>query len=432
MATAACFGAGYTCCWAQRRKENVPQLAAYMGAASWAGLTQGLRLAGQSLPEVAPHWPREMVAKVEALELSTLLRIVTECAAGGHDSALLRSVALRRLCLHVKTAPDGPALAALLPGVQQETEVRRNLQKVIEHLDETAVALADAACGHAASDLDVLLPLVSAIQAAVAIEGKSLHEVLEPDGMLRLLRVSVVASAWLASASQQPSASLQPSPVLSNEDREAAANGLKMVWHELGQPSVAERARAVLHGKHRLQTPAIQRDVAARLAALQEQPCQHRPLQECLPEGIRHQMMAVTARNAKSSQAVPLPPHASEVAELASAKAPIEGPTQSVGVLSRLSRMLEYSAWAIIVSCTVVALSEDGFGYFRFRVLPGPLRDSLRSLMQQQAVQVEELMAKYDPPPENGNMSDSIMLGPWGASSSYIQVPQGPSVSMEY
>jgi len=141
-------------------------------------------------------------------------------------------------------------------------------------------------------------------------------------------------------------------------------------------------------------------------------------------------------RNVKSAQvqvkAALVPPQASEAAGLASAKVPIEGPTQSVGALSRLNRMLEYSAWAIIVSCTVVALSEDGFGYFRFRVLPGALRDSLRSLMQQQAVQVEELMAKYDPPPENSNMSDSIVLGPWGASSSYIQVPQGPTVSMEY
>jgi hypothetical protein len=147
-------------------------------------------------------------------------------------------------------------------------------------------------------------------------------------------------------------------------------------------------------------------------------------------------MLAVMARNAKSAQlkvkAAPVPPQASEAAELASARASREGPTQSVGALSRLNRMLEYSAWAIIVSCTVVALSEDGFGYFRFRVLPGALRDSLRSLMQQQAVQVEELMAKYDPPPENSNMSDSIVLGPWGASSSYIQVPQGPTVSMEY
>jgi len=436
MATAACFGSGYTCCWAQKREENVPQLAAYVGAASWAGLTQGLRLAGQSLPEVTPHWPRQMLAKVEALELSTLLHIVKTCAARGHDSALLRSVALRRLCQHIKMDPDGPALAALMADVQQDAEARRNLQSVVEHLDETAVALANAARGHIASDLDVLLPFVSAIQAIVTIEDKSLHEVLEPDGMLRLLRVSVLASAWLASLSQQPAESLQPSAVSSQEDQQIAAHGIKVVWHELGQPGAAERTRAVLHNKRGLQTPAIQRDVTARLAALQEQPCQQRPLQECLPKDIRNQMMAVTARNAKAAQmqvkAAPVPPQVSGAAEPASSKAPLEGPTQSMGVFSRLNRMLEYSAWGIIISCAVVALSEDGFGYFRFRVLPGPLRDSLRSLMQQQAVQVEELMAKYDPPPENCNMSDSIMLGSWGASSSYIQPPRGPTVSMEY
>jgi len=428
MATAACFGAGYTCCWAQSREESVPQITAYMRAASWAGLTQGLRLASQSLPEDAPRWPREMLAKVEALELSTLLRIVTDCAAGGHDSALLRSVALRRLCQHAKMAPNGPALAALTPEVQevqQETEMpRRNLQTLVEHIDETAVALADATRSHTTNDLDVLLPLVSAIQAIVATEDKSFHEVLEPDGMLRLLRVSVLASAWLASACQQSPA------VSSEEDRELAADGLQVIWQELGQPSAAEQARAALHDQRG--SAAVQHDVAARLAALQEQPCQLQALQESLPACVQHQMLAVTARNAKAAQAQAKAAHVRPCASEATEHAPGKGSTQRVGVFSRLSRMLEYSAWAIIISCAFVALSDDGFGYFRFRLLPGPLRDSLRSLMQQQAVQVEELMAKYDPPPENGSMSDSIMLGPWGASSSYIQVPQGPTVSMEY
>jgi len=90
----------------------------------------------------------------------------------------------------------------------------------------------------------------------------------------------------------------------------------------------------------------------------------------------------------------------------------------------QVGRILEGVAWAALIGVAVAAASEDGFGLLRFHAVPEAWRSAVHSLLQQRAVRVEELLAKYDPPPEpNGLLSDAITLGPWEAQAGFIQAP---------
>merc|ERR1712190_712842 len=90
--------------------------------------------------------------------------------------------------------------------------------------------------------------------------------------------------------------------------------------------------------------------------------------------------------------------------------------TLAEGGQHSVSKALEYSAWA-------VAVSKDGFGYLHFHAIPAGWRSDLHSLWQKNAVNVEELLKKYDPLPEPGSSPEQIMLGPFGVQANDAQIP---------
>lgn len=439
---AACFGTGYACSWSQGREETVPQLVVCAAATSWAGFTQGLRLLRQSLP-LGAQWPRDRLAEVEAVELHVLLGISAESAARGLDSAPLRRVVLRRLCQHAEAHPRGPAVAALGAGPGRASRVDAaegppaavaglpvaTLAELATQLDTATAALAKVAAPR--GEVEVLLPLTAALQAIVTAGGNSWHEELGPVGVLHVARAALLASAWLAAA-LRPAADLaafsQPSQAhLSEEDKWAVVHGLSSVWQALGQPGAAAQVRSARGSRRGSEAAELHRDAEARLAALTAPGASaaavqlaRRPAEDFLPAKLRARIAAAMAGAPK----VPAPPEPAAAVVEQQERAAAAVPAGHSGPLRKVGQVLEYSAWAVIIGAVIVALSEDGIGCLRFHAVPSPWRDSFRSLMQQQAVQVEELLAKYDPPAEPGSMSDSIMLGPWGAQSTYIQAPR--------
>lgn len=436
-APAACFGTGYALCWTQGREETVPQLLVCAAAASWAGLTQGLRLLGQSLPEGA-EWPRKKLQQVESAELRSLVDVVARAAEQGLDSAPLRRLALRRLCQRAEADPRGLAVLGLVPSDEQGKPSAGALTSLAARVDEAATALAASGAKgvQSAGEPELLLSLTAAMRAIIASGGASWHEDLGTPGVLHLAHAALLASSWLAAAvrpaaaasaaasvspTQGPGAQAVAAARLTEEDEQAVVQGLIAVWQALGQPHAAAQLRSVPRSRRTPEVLELHRDLEARFAALEAPVLPtsalqlgSRPMQDFLPNKLRARVAAVM-RGAVPTSA----PSSAATAVGVASDAAGEG-----GMLRKAGKVLEYSAWAVLVGALVVASSEDGFGYFRFHAVPGRWRESLRSVMQQQAVQVEELFAKYDPTPESGNLSDSITLGPWGAQSTYIQAPQ--------
>lgn len=163
-------------------------------------------------------------------------------------------------------------------------------------------------------------------------------------------------------------------PVGKEEELETISQALASVWKTV-QPRAAQRDSKQLLQLLRAVPPV---EVHAQ-----------KTLEEFLPPQIRHRMTAALG----TREAAP-------------------------ASTSSSSKAGETIAWGAILVLSIIAVSADGFGLLGFHCLPTSCRALAQSILQQRAVQVEELLAKYDPPTEG--LSDSIMLGPWAAQSNYI------------
>lgn len=421
---AAAFGTGYGCCWAQSREETAPQLLACAVARSWVGLATSLRLLGRSLPESAT-WPREKLAQVEIHELRLLAAIVAACAARGLDSALLRRIALWHLCALVEAEPTAGAALGLAP------DGMINLPLLAAHVDDAVTALAVAGAG--SPEPEQLPGLASALHALLVAGGPAWHKELAPDGVLHLAHAAMVGNAWLAAwlrqraiaspAAAAPTGALSlaagyrgaATGCLSEEDEQVAIQNLTAVWQALGQLPSGSRVGLRPSRSRGTEAAELHRDLEARHMALQVPPAlppaQSLPPQDALPHKLRRSVAAaLQGTTTEPMLAAQLTPCSSE--DLGS-----EG-----SALRKVWMVCTFGAWAVLIGAAAVALSSDGLGILGFHAVPPPWRGPLRSLLQQRGVQVEELLAKDSV--EGGE--ESIILGPWGAQSSYIQAPSAP------
>jgi len=397
-------GAGYAGCWAQGREETVPQYLACAVTASRVGIMGGLRRLGEHLPQDAT-WVREKLSRVEASQLRVLLGMVNELASRGLDSALLQHFALGQLCACTEADPRGLAVRGLAG--DQGDSVQQGLAELVAQIDRTATAL--TATADARGEPALLRTLAAALRSIVVCGGTAWHRELGNLGVLHVANTAALALLWLAAAlrpSDSPRKPAWPSAALTAEDQEQISEDLSVVWQALGQPDVANQLRSASTW-HKSEALDLRRRYEARLAAVGAAvvPTKDatRPPLEVLAPRLR---ACVT-----SSMRAP-----------AAAKSP-GPPSAAASGLEKVNKSLEYAAWAVLVGATVVAMSEDGFGWFPFHAVPSQWRAGFHSLVQQRGVQVEELLAKYDPQLETESMSGSITLGPLGAQSTYIQAP---------
>jgi len=416
---ALCLGAGYTTCWAQGQEETVPQLLACAAAASWAGLTRGFRRIGESLPDSAV-WPRQQIAKVETLELRVLSDLVAQCSERGLDSAPLRRVALGRLCNRAEADLQGDAVSGLAPKADSDTfekelVKRESLATLSALIDQSAAAL--TCLGGVAGREESLVPIAAALQAIVTNGAPGAwHKDLGSCGTLHVARAAAIASSWLAS-SLQPAA-VGSSDRLSPEDEQEVIRNLQVVWQALQQPSALAAMHSASKATRDSEVIELYHSLEAKLAFLECTPAAPPQIQapkDYLPSKLRASIAASHPSRIKANQ----PQAAAAVVESVCEPA-------ATGTLGKFLRLMEWTAWAAIIGGTALAVSQDGMGLMRFHVVPTQWRPHLRSLLQERAVRIEELMAKYEPPPQPGSMSDSIVLGPWGAQSTYIQAPAPP------
>mmetsp|Transcript_114212 Transcript_114212/g.317939 ORF Transcript_114212/g.317939 Transcript_114212/m.317939 type:complete len:328 (-) Transcript_114212:18-1001(-) len=306
---ATVFGAGYACCWAQGREETVPQLLVCTAAASWAGLTQGLRLLRQSLPEGAA-WPRERLAKVETVELRALINMVAQCAERGLDSVPLRRIALRRVCQRAEADTRGVAVLGLVSLDDGNSGTVSTLAALAKQVDEAATALAAKGRVQGAGEHDLLLPLAGALQAIVVAGGTSWQEELGTAGVLRVAHAAMLASGWLAtslrpavpavSTAAVPAGPLEVSLRLSEEDEQAAVQSLSAVWQALGQPRVAGQLRSLPRNQRSPEAVRLHRELDECYAALEAPLLPSsalqlggRPSQDFLPPKLRTRIVGI-------------------------------------------------------------------------------------------------------------------------------------------
>ncbi|CAE8648730.1 unnamed protein product [Polarella glacialis] len=427
--SAAIFGAGYGFCWAQGREESGPQLVVWATAASWVRLTRCLRLLGQKLPEGA-EWPLAQLRKVEATELRFLDRLLESSREQGLESMLLQRLVLESLCEQAQADVRGPAVQGLftvVDTVESDCPVclnRSSLAELAVRIDAAATGAILPSAGKSLLDdggekASLLLPLTSALEA-VTRAADSWAKELGPEGVICVARSATTAAAWLAAArssNRSSEARLKlgqehaVQPVLLPEDEAAVTAGLCAVWQALASPPAAASLSPSRRASDR-EAADLRRGLDTRLAALEAAaPAdvladQLRPAKDFLPAKLKACMA-----NCMSGKAV-------------SSSRKASNSDHDSGVMFQVGRILEGVAWAALIGVAVAAASEDGFGLLRFHAVPEAWRSAVHSLLQQRAVRVEELLAKYDPPPEpNGLPSDAITLGPWEAQAGFIQAP---------
>jgi len=262
-----------------------------------------------------------------------------------------------------------------------------------------------------------LLPLAGALHTIVEHGGTSWHKELDCIGVLHIARATAIASSWLAvsqrSASSQ-STSTAAAPALSAEEEMEVVSDLSAVWQALGQPGAHAFIRSV--PRRSPEAAVLHADLEKRFAALQATPqpppaSASRPAKDFIPQKLRGSMMVVMRSSLVSS---------ASVAPAAPPAAATETPATPPGLRRKLGRILEYVAWGVLMGGAIVAISADGVGIFKFHVVPEQWRAPLQALIQQRAVRVEELLAKYDPP-ENPPTADHDTVGSWDAQPAYIQ-----------
>lgn len=459
-APAATFGVGYTVCWVRHREESASQLAVVAAAGAWSGLARGARRLGTCLP--ADSWPREHLAKVEGQELRLLINGLARCDERGLASSWLARLVLRRLCEEAQADAAGPAVR----GLGAEGTVG-GLPELAAGLDTLAAALQPG------EGLELLPALSGSLRALVTAGGPTWHEALTPDGVLHVARAGLVASVWFAGflRSRQGLAAPAAAAAISDEDERLIAESLQAVWEALGRLTGSARV-GTRHGRSD-EAAALLRDVQARHASLQAAPPpppagSMRPAEDALPAALRHSIAtalagggaawtaalrgpwggaargsapAAAAAAPKASVAAPPaaapalaaePPSiaaapcddgtAAAAAEDRTAAASIEVPAVKARTTrAKVDAALGLGAWAALLYIGLAVASDDGLGLLRFHALPEKLRDPVKTLLLQRAVQVEELLAKYEP--ETKDLQDAIVLGPASLHDSYIQMP---------
>lgn len=418
---AASFGTGYAYCWAQGREETAPQIIASGVTASWTGLMRGVRQLGRLIPDGGDRL-REVLAQVEATELQLLRRTTGPLIENGLDSKLLRCVILRQLCLCAQEDISGSAVQGLVEGADGSV-ASSGLAELAAFIDVSAAHVAgtasadELAAGGGGAAHGLLQPLAAALHCIVEHGGSSWHKELDCLGVLHVARATAIASSWLAVSQRSASsgAASASTSLLSSEEEMEIVSDLTAVWQALAQPGAYDFIRSSSRARRSPEAAALHADLEQWYVALQAAPqpppaSASRPAKEYVPQKLRGCMM-----NVMRSSAVPL---ATAAAATPSATAtPIAA---SQGLWWKLGRLLEYAAWGVLMGGAIVAISADGVGIFRFHVVPDTWRAPLQAIIQQRAVRVEELLAKYDPP-ENLPPSDLDTVGPWNAQPTYIQ-----------
>lgn len=379
---AAMVGAGYAACWVHNREENPQQLLVVAGAQVWRSFARGLRLLGTALPEDAV-WLREKLSAVESKELLRLRQLTESSKEQGLDTALLHRFFLQALCDCAKEEPSSLA-AQGLHDVSGEAISDSNLaaQALALQIDATATTLAPV--GGSSAIGSVLLPLSQALDRLLEDPN------LGADGIAAVSHAATIATASFAQLLRTKAVSAAG---ITDGDEEAIEHSLASVWKALGTGDVRVRGRSA-------EAQSLHRDSESRLKALKAVPRSEtkQAAEDFLPHHIRKRM--ADAFRGASAPSVPLPTLEQVAPE---------------GSKARFAwKSTEAIAWLLLAALIVVAASQDGFKLLSFHVLPVRFRE----LLQKQAVQMEELMDKYETPTE---MSDSIILGPWGAQSNYIQ-----------
>lgn len=423
---AACFGTGYVCCWAQGREETGPQIIASGVTTAWTGLMRGVRQLGRLVPDSQDGVLRAKLAQVEATELRWLKQSLSTLAEKGLDCKLLRYVILRQLCLCAQEDISGVAVQALVEGDADGSsgKATKGLAELAAFIDASAAEVAGTA---SAEELAVssaglanglplaaaLVPLAGALHAIVEHGGASWHKELDCIGVLHVARATAIASSWLAVS--QRSASSQQDPALSAEEESEVVSDLSAVWKALGQKEAHAFIRSV--PRRSPEAAKLHADLEKRFAALQAAPqppsaSASRPAKDFIPQKLRGSMMVVMRGSLASS---------ASVAPVSRPAAAFDTPEAPSGFRRKLGRILEYAAWGVLMGGAIVAISADGVGIFKFHVVPEQWRAPLQALVQQRAVRVEELLAKYDPP-ENPPTADlGARVGSWDAEANYIQ-----------
>jgi len=198
------------------------------------------------------------------------------------------------------------------------------------------------------------------------------------------------------------------------------------VWQSLAEPHAAAFVRSVPRAARTAEAVALHRDLEVRFAMLEATPAAPpaaaaKPAQDLLPSKLRSRIKAAISR---SNAAAHAPAHPAASAAAASAApsqgAPVEA-AKAHGLAHSCGRVLDYTAWAVILGLATLALSSDGLGLLSFHAVPAVWRPAVRSFLGDRALQVEELLANQEMLEDPGAATDGIA---W-ALQSYIQVPGG-------
>mmetsp|Transcript_74552 Transcript_74552/g.207156 ORF Transcript_74552/g.207156 Transcript_74552/m.207156 type:complete len:491 (-) Transcript_74552:61-1533(-) len=468
----ASFGVGYACHWAWARDETAPQLLACASAKSWTWLVTGTRRVRAALPEGA-EWPQERLGRLVSSELLVLANFVSWCAEQGFDSVWLRQMVLHRLCEVVEVDLRHPAVLGLAPpqGSPSACDVSGGAAASARDVSDSVILAGgsndSATCrchpGELATrrgpvgELALLVDdLVSALEVAperVALPslaallcslvggssgadgiagadsgassfsasssasgsqdvGAGWAEELGPEGIVYISHSAAVAVLLLAEARRRVAMSQVEAPPAfdtAEDDLSIAEERLSRVWEALSQhaaASSAESRQCSVEAETRLA------DLNSRLEGLAAPPdslpagatC---PAQNFLSQAMQLHIAAAWAGGRRPS----------------TCNGDAERPTDGRRSLSGVGKVVEIAAWLTIAASTLVAVSADGLAILNFHAVPEEWRPAWQSMVQRQAVKVEELLAKHDPSAgkQDASMSNSIMLGPWGAQSDYIQ-----------
>jgi len=374
---------------------------------------QGAQRLEASVPDFASAVKSPLV-RLQAADLTKAMQWISCCTERELNSPALQQALLLHICEQVAADVRGPAVEALAATGAAASEGQTGLAVLISSLD-SAVCELDRARSGLLSPLSehrertVLVRLASCLQ--VLVESIDCwEEELGPTGILHLTRATLIASTWLAvdrllATSDGWQQSLSGS-CLSIEEAETAARALEKAWQGVAKSKAREIVRRVPWTKWTAECSDLQKDIRTRSQTLKRSnpppAAFSRPLEASLPRFLRSRLPS--AGKPTEEGADPSKPKVSSQADT-----------------EKLPDTVSDTRWRISLStvlggATLVALGlgQDGFGLLPIG-LPAAVKESAHTTFQQQAILVEELLARDEgsPPPA----WEPIVLGGSAVSS---------------
>lgn len=383
-ATAA--GGGYVLGLAQSSEETVPQLVAGTYLQGRLRLLRSLRTSVESLGGGSSLKVKlSSVIMTKDDELSWL-ESTAQWAESGLESRYLHRVILAHLCaslepVHCRQAAEGADAFEDEQGPEQPAEATEQEQEGARAATLRVVALLDrkaSALGPCPGP-EVLHYLAAGLRTITEEAAKDTFGQLGLTGVLHLARATTVATHWLAdelrgdvttsatlhAPATDGAGALSPERA---EEMQRTAESLCVVWRALAQPG----SPAVLK---RRWGPASSQEVKEMRQSIDELfgQLQHAPPRrlglppfDLLPAELRR-VMAKALKGGKQ--------RAKEEA----------APKQGQGLVACAALAL-----GLLIGGLTVLASKDGLGVSSIHVVPEPLREHVRTFVQQRAAAVQD------------------------------------------